>query len=75
MAAFDQLPKIPRMVDVRLALKRWTAVFLTWYGGQKLLLEAAVALLDNNNNKAFQWEGVQRVFALDQHQHHNKKES
>ena len=36
-----------------------------------------MALLDNinNNNKAFQWEGVQRVFALDQHQHHNKKES
>lgn len=46
---FLQIPKIP-VTDVRLALKRWSALSLTWFGGQEMILKALVDMVNTCPN-------------------------
>jgi hypothetical protein len=56
---FLQIPKIP-VTDVRLALKRWSALSLTWFGGQEMIFKALVDMMKSCPN----FSGCGRVLSL-----------
>jgi hypothetical protein len=56
---FLQIHKIP-VTDVRLALKRWSALSLTWFGGQEMIFKALVAMVNACPN----FSGCERILSV-----------
>ena len=57
--AFLQMPRLP-LTDVRLALKRWSPVFITWFGGQEIICKALLEMV----NAHADYSGCDRVLPL-----------